>query len=191
MQKKKMLRRCTNGCQRVDAKLMPGINSRRVFINQNHDRAKNPRRMYAFSALRLRRMRNKQRDKHYGFAAVEASSVINAHPVYKRTCREGEDESTCACPAKNLCGSAGFASLEKRGGRIRINFNSAIFSIAFESLLSKKGRLGRTIGTRIVAPRPLITHDEHINYSKESTERWRGRFNKRGSYQSCKSSKSS
>lgn len=66
---------------------MPGINSRRVFINQNRDRVKNPTEMYAFSALRLGRMRNKQRDKHYEVAAVEASSVINAarHPVHTHT----------------------------------------------------------------------------------------------------------
>lgn len=57
---------------------MPGINSRRVFINQNRDRVKNPTEMYAFSALRLARIRNKQRDKHYEVAAAEASSVINA-----------------------------------------------------------------------------------------------------------------
>lgn len=73
--------------RRVDGKLMPGINSRRVFINQNRDRVKNPTEMYAFSALRLGRMRNKQRDKHYEVAAVEASSVINAarHPVHTHT----------------------------------------------------------------------------------------------------------
>lgn len=66
---------------------MPGINSRRVFINQNRDRVKNPTEVYAFSALRLGRMRNKQRDKHYEVAAVEASSVINAarHPVHTHT----------------------------------------------------------------------------------------------------------
>lgn len=72
----------------VDAKLMPGINSRPVFINQNRDRVKNPSGMYAFSALRLRRMQNKQRDKHYEVSAVEASSVINAHPIHTRAYRQ-------------------------------------------------------------------------------------------------------
>lgn len=84
---------------------MPGINSRRVFINQNRDRVKNPTEVYAFSALRLGRMRNKQRDKHYEVAAVEASSVINAarHPVHTHThactrgCERRERERTRSC----------------------------------------------------------------------------------------------
>lgn len=56
--------------RRVDAKLMSGINSRCVFINQNRDRVKNPyTRIYiymrVFHAADAVRTRNKQRDKHY------------------------------------------------------------------------------------------------------------------------------
>lgn len=118
---------------------MPGINSRRVFINQNRDRVKNPTEMYAFSALRLARIRNKQRDKHYEVAAAEASSVINARVhthtrrwAYTRAKGERERErkrGSTRVLAKNLRGSAGFTGLEKkhaRRGRIPINFDSTI-----------------------------------------------------------------
>lgn len=118
---------------------MPGINSRRVFINQNRDRVKNPTEMYAFSALRLARIRNKQRDKHYEVAAAEASSVINARIhthtrrwAYTRAKGERERErkrGSTRVLAKNLRGSAGFTGLEKkhaRRGRIPINFDSTI-----------------------------------------------------------------
>lgn len=112
---------------------MPGINSRRVFINQNRDRVKNPTEMYAFPALRLGRIRNKQRDKHYEVAAAEASSVINARThrwTYTRKERERErrERGSTRVLAKNLRGSAGFTGLEKhaRRGRIPINFDSTI-----------------------------------------------------------------
>lgn len=72
----------------VDAKLMSGINSRCVFINQNRDRVKNPYAgIYtcAFSTLRSWYARGINNEINITMLPQSgASSVINAHPVVRQ-----------------------------------------------------------------------------------------------------------
>lgn len=98
---------------------MPGINSRCVFINQNRDRAKNPRaEIYTrfprcgWYARGINNEINITRLPQYG-----ASSVINAHPV-RTTRRSPARRNLCASCERRIYEDRPDLRFEKRPERI-------------------------------------------------------------------------